>query len=108
MSRSVFHTQSHAYAFGVDHAIGTFFQILDRPAKDAESPVASYNAQYGLDSGRMETLSPTLQKVLTRLRDRYIRAGDKTNLSEEDVIEVGVALGLKKEDFAREVYALWD
>ena len=109
MSRESIKVGDIEFAFGVDHAIGKFFQVFCD--NNDEVPLAAYSAKYGVSISNPEKVKKflVLAAAMQDLQNR--RLVQHPNLTEEDVIRVGCAIGISGVDrkkLIRSVYELWD
>lgn len=113
MSRASFQNERYQLAFGVDHAIGTFFIIYGPEVLGPGDRfvIATYSTQYGLQlrGGHDGTCVPYEEwknGELKPLLKQFV--GVKGNLTEEHVTGLAKALGLYSHELEIKVFQLWD
>lgn len=113
MSRETVSNDKYSLAFGVDHAIGTFFIIYGPEVLGPGDRFvqATYSTQYGLqvrgpESNGEPVPFETWQHELKPLMQQFM--GVKGNLTEEHITGLAKALGLFTTDLQMKVFQLWD
>lgn len=121
MSRMTFGNDRFSLAFGVDHAIGTFFLIYanndadEESTEDDEPAIVNASAKYGVkikSRKELQQYAPGALRLIDTLLMMWMKEKGKS-FSEEHITGIAVALfgydtGVDQAELARKVYELWD
>lgn len=110
MSRASVSNENYELAYGVDHAIGTFFIVYgpEIAGPGDRRILSTFNTEFGYTIGYDDDGTPaTLNPIMAKAMKPFLEAKGK-NLAEEHIIGIAKALGLHSKELELEVWKLWD